>query len=294
MLTDHKPLVPLINGPDLSTVPLRCKRLLIKIMRCNPKAQYVPGKQLVIADNLLSNLSASQSESDVAVPQEVNLYVNETLSSLPASHDRLEEIKKATEADPVFCEAINLTINSWPTHGRELPTQLHDLFSIRSHLSVAERLLLYDSRIVIPKAMQNEILEVIHQGHQGISKCRERANNAVWWFGINTAIKDRVARCAHCQENTPSQTREPLMPSPLPTGPWIKIGADLLYFKGKHFMVVIDYYSRYLELVYLDTTSNTVTAKLKSMFARWGVPKTLMSDNGPQFSSEHFANFAKN
>ena len=294
LLTDHKPLVPLINGPDLNTVPLRCQRLLMKMMRYNPKAQHVPGKQLVIADTLSRHPSTSRSESDIAVTREVNLYVNEVLSSLPASHDRLEEIKKATEADPVLCEAINLTINGWPTHARELPTQLHDLFSIRSHLSVAERLLLYDSRIVIPKVMQNEILEVIHQGHQGVSKCRERANNAVWWFGINAAIKDRVARCAHCQENSPSQRREPLMPSPLPAGPWIKIGADLLYFKGKHFMVVIDYYSRYLELVYLDaTTSNTVIAKLKSMFARWGVPETLMSDNGPQFSSEHFANFAK-
>ena len=80
----------------------------------------------------------------------------------------------------MLCEAINLTINGWSTHGRELPTQLQDLFSIRSHLSVAERLLLYASRFVIQKAMQNQILEIIYQGHQDVSKCRERANNTVY------------------------------------------------------------------------------------------------------------------
>ena len=97
LLTDRKPLVPLINGPDLSTVPIRCQRLLMKMMRHNPKAQHIPGKQLVIADTLSRHPSTSRSESDEAVTREVNLYDNEVLSSLPASYDRLEVIKKATD-----------------------------------------------------------------------------------------------------------------------------------------------------------------------------------------------------
>ena len=59
------------------------------------------------------------------------------------------------------------------------------------------------------------------------------------------------------------------------------------------YMVVVDYYSRYIELVYLAyTITHTVTAKLKCMFARFGIPNLLVSDNGPQFSSKEFRQFA--
>ena len=50
LLTDHKPLVPLINGSDHNAVAIRCQRLLIRMMRYKPKAQHVPGKELVVAD----------------------------------------------------------------------------------------------------------------------------------------------------------------------------------------------------------------------------------------------------
>ena len=55
---------------------------------------------------------------------------------------------------------------------------------------------------------------------------------------------------------------------------------------GQQYMVVVDYYSRYIELVYLaNTITHTVTSKLKYIFARFGIPNLLVSDNGPQFSS---------
>ena len=52
LFTDHKPFVPLKNKRDLDKVHIRCQRLLICMMRYNPKAQDVPGKQLVVTDML--------------------------------------------------------------------------------------------------------------------------------------------------------------------------------------------------------------------------------------------------
>ena len=52
LITDHKPLVPLMNSKDLENVPIRCQRLLMRLMRFNPTAEYAPGKTLVTADTL--------------------------------------------------------------------------------------------------------------------------------------------------------------------------------------------------------------------------------------------------
>ena len=79
-----------------------------------------------------------------------------------------------------------------------------------------------------------------------------------------------------------AQKREPLISLPLPERPWDRIGIDLLDFKGKTFLVAMDYYSRYLEVMDLcRPTSFLVIAKLKSIFARWGTPLEVVSDNGP-------------
>ena len=110
---------------------------------------------------------------------------------------------------------------------------------------------------------------------------------------IGKDIKRIVGQCEGCQVRKAAQRREPLISSPLPE-PWDRIGIDLMDFKGKTFLMVMNYHSCYLEVMDLSkATSSLVIAKLKSIFARWGIPLEVVSDNGPQCSSESFSNFAK-
>lgn len=84
------------------------------------------------------------------------------------------------------------------------------------------------------------------------------------------------------------------MPTPLPSYPWQMIGSDLFVLKGDTYLLVVDYYSRFPEVIKLSSTvSTSIIAALKTLFARYGIPEILRSDNGPQYSSEEFAQFMK-
>ena len=162
----------------------------MRMMRYNPKAQHVAGKQFVVADALSRHpLNVSELENKRTV-EERNFYVNEVVRSRVVSHDRLEEIREATNRDPILQEVIKFTIEIWPEHARDLPGHLRDFYLVRSNLSVAGRLLVYEKRIVIPNALKLKMLEVIHRVHQGITKYKERAKSAVWWFDMGKDIKN--------------------------------------------------------------------------------------------------------
>ena len=102
-----------------------------------------------------------------------------------------------------------------------------------------------------------------------------------------------MKRCTVCRKSL-QQRPQPLLNSELPQLPWQKLGTDLFEWRHKHYLIVIDYYSRYVEIALLtSTTADEVIKHTKSIFARHGIPELLVSDNGPQYSSSLFAEFAK-
>ena len=287
--TDHKPLVPLINACDLDKAPVRCQRLLMRMMRFNVTAVHVPGKQLIVADALSrSPLTQAGSETE----RHIKAYVDAVVTNKPMSSEKLEEIRGVTQTDPDLQAVISSVQNGWrKTHN--FPS-FSAFYSARHHLSEARGLVLYDDRIVIPKILRADILKKIHAGHQGLTKCRERAKLSVWWPGIGGDIKATVSQCKFYIEHKPKQRHEPLITTALPGGPWQRIAADLCELEGKQYLVVVDYYSRYVEMAHLPSTSSLqVITRLKAIFSRWGVPLELVSDNGLQFTSAEFTDFCK-
>ena len=81
----------------------------------------------------------------------------------------------------------------------------------------------------------------------------------------------------------------------LPDRPWAKIGSDLFELNCAHYLLSVDYYSKWIEIAKLSNiNSNNVICHLKSQFAKYGIPDELISDNGPQYSSLAFKEFSNN
>ncbi|GFR80170.1 Pol polyprotein [Elysia marginata] len=60
--SDHKPLIPPLNTKDLSETPLRCQRLLTRLMRYDPSAEYRQRKSMVTSDTLSRSPQAENGE----------------------------------------------------------------------------------------------------------------------------------------------------------------------------------------------------------------------------------------
>ncbi|KAL3186395.1 hypothetical protein MRX96_028109 [Rhipicephalus microplus] len=251
------------------------------------------GKKMHTADVLSRK---PQKETDNSSPRSPSRVIVEykilAMKLLPASHDMLENIKAAHENDPVLARIRDYCTTSWPKEVA-LPPDVQKYLELAHELTQVDGILLKGNRNVIPPSMQSGVLEHLDAGHQGVGRCRARATQLVWWPGINQHIQSYVSRCPVCQQHRKPHA-EPLILSPLSKHPWEAIGIDLFCVDRVNYLVVVDYYSRFFEIEKLKrTNTENITQALSPIFARFGAPAIIRSDNGPQFASPQFKAFVK-
>ena len=292
--TDHKPLISLLGSRALDDLPPRILRFRLRLLRFTYKIEHVPGKNLITADALSrAPIRAPPTPEETQLEKDVGAYVNQVMEHLPASEGRLAQIRAAQETDSICNRLKNLVQTGWPDQRKALTPELQLYWQYRQDLLLVDGLLMKGDRLVIPGSMQVEMLNKVHEGHQGITKCIARSQQSIWWPGLSTQIKQKVTNCAVCAKEA-HNFPEPLMTTPLPDRPWQRVGADLFQWNSAMYLVVVDYFSRYIEVANLtSTTSAFVMEKLKAIFARHGVAEVVVTDNGPQFAAAEFADFAR-
>ena len=289
--TDHKPLVPLLSTKQLNNLPPRVLRFRLRLARYDYRIQHVPGKLPYTAD-ALSRAPQTEVAESLELQEEVESFIESISDNLPVSRGRLEMYQKAQSSDSVCSRVREFCTAGWPKK-HLIGEELLPYWKVRNSLSLHNGLLLYNSRIVVPPSLREETMDRIHEGHQGIERCRARTNSSVWWPGVSQSIAKKIQNCTTCAKDKVPK-REPLLVTPLPDHPWQMVGTDLFELSGEHYLLVVDYFSRFPEIARLtSTTSAAVITSLKSIFARHGIPQILRSDNGPQYVSHEFSTFAK-
>lgn len=210
------------------------------------------------------------------------------------SSRRTDELRNAVKSDITCQQLSEVIVHGWPSTSKELPQQLRPFFSMKEELTLEDGLLLRGQRLMIPAALQKFYVGQLHQGHPGIEATKRRARETMYWPSMYSDIEREVSRCAACNALTAHHAKEPMQLHNIPELPWSFTAADIFEWRGKMHLVLVDSYSGWFELDYLpNMTSNTVIAKLKQHFATHGVPHTLMTDNGTQFTGRDFANFSQ-
>ena len=119
------------------------------------------------------------------------------------------------------------------------------------------------------------------------------ARSYVWWPGIDKDIEDIAKSCLVCQSIKNVPQAAPLHPWTWPTKPRQRLRIDFVSpFLDTNFLVVVDAHSKWPEVFEMSsTTSSKTIAVLRHLFATYGLPEQIVSDNGPQFVSDEFKTF---
>ena len=134
----------------------------------------------------------------------------------------------------------------------------------------------------------------IHASHLGIEACLRKARDTVFWPNMSGDVRDQISQCSICSEVQAKNPKEPMQSHQIPDRPWSRVAADQFKLHGKDYIVLVDFYSDFIEIKELqENTSSAVIEFLKEQYSRYGIPDTLVTDNGPQFTSQEFRQFTR-
>ena len=245
--TDQKPLVS-IYKKHMVDISHRVQRLIVRSFPYQPfTVIYKKGKDIPVAD-ALSRVTPMNPEDNIQLPIiAVNLITAHILMSTHPQNTfsrKLDQLRESTVQDNQLTKLSHYINTGFPCEKKNLLTDLQEYWNYRDTLSIKNGLLTCGSRIIVPHEMRAEMLQYIHEGHQGKERCLLRARNTVFWPKITYDIQELIERCIICQEYGKSQsiigtTQE------LPPFPWDTLATDIFYWKRMDFLIVADVFSKY-------------------------------------------------
>jgi len=207
-----------------------------------------------------------------------------------------QQMQRATTADPVLQSLATTILTGWPDTKEEVPVNIREYWPFRDEMTVQDGVVYKGMKVVVPRMMRQQMIIKSHRSHLGQEACIRRARDVLYWPGMVGELKQAVEQCTVCSELADKQPQEPMLSHKIPSLPWTKVGQDLCTVNNRNYLVTVDFYSDYFEVDDLgnDTTAESVVKATKSHFGRNGIPSTVMTDNGPQYTSSEFQTFKTN
>eukprot|EP00116_Pleurobrachia_bachei_P000821 sb/3461083/ len=275
--TDHKPLVVLF-GPkkDMKLTALgRVQRWGLILAQYRYIIEFRKTEEHANAD-LCSRfpLEYSGESWTAGVPCVNNVEKSRTLD--------LKWVAEATRRDPILSRVVRYTQNGWP---ERVNPELEAYACRKVELTVEAQCVMWGARVIVPAKLQKRVLELLHAVHMGVSAMKRLAREHLWYPGMDKEIEKLARECEQCgaaSDRPPAGTRE-------------RIHIDFCLYEDTNWLVIVDSYSRWVEVVKMGrTTAEKTIQALKRLFATFGIPTCIVSDNGPQFVSHEFKIFTEN
>ena len=322
---NHKPLLQIFGNHSLDIANPRLRNLKEKTLRYRFTMQHVPGIKHKATDALSRHPTGTTSPAMLHLPDDVatlertkpasvkhhpmssigqpkpivlpNIEVDlvSSASSTIASLQSItwDTVREATNSDKDMIQLLQIIESGFTPPRTELPPSLREYHQFRDDLYCIDGVILYKERIVIPPTLRQNILEVLHSAHQGVTSMIARAESTVFWPGITPSIAHKRERCIDCNRMAPSQPNAPPFPVIPPSYPFQCICADFFQHHGKHYLIIVDRYSNWPIVERAIDGAKGLVNSLRRTFVTYGIPNEIASDGGPEFTATATTKFLK-
>ena len=322
VVTDHKPLIPIIGSKDLEKIEnprlfaMKEKTLPYKFdivhvngtgnmatdaYSRNPSLDSEDDKESLIGCvmPILPYIRCEDSDEDtcdVSVDRDIEATLTASISSPQngcVSAVSLNRVKSESSSDESIQELIKLILNGFPKAKEDLPDRLKCYWNVRDQLLVMDNYVLYKNRALVPPKLRREVLETLHSAHQGVVGMRARATNSFFWPGLNNDIDVIRSQCRDCNDIAPSQSNEPLLLAS-PKYPFQKTVADYFTLTGFKYLLYADRYSAWISVIKIrigEADFKFLKSFFVQLFSTFGVPEELSTDGGPPFKGHEYRTF---
>ena len=292
---------------DAQKLSRRQARWALYLTRFNFKLRHKPGKTMLTADPLSrrpdheEGVNSDNKDQILLKPEFFAIAALDNSHDSPINDDQiLREVKEALLQDEVT-ENYQSLLKSGP---REFSKSLEEW-------NFENGLLLYRGKVYIPKTkdeeLRRQIIKMHHDlpsaGHPGRWKTYELISRNYWWPGLTTDVKRYVSGCDICQKmkNRPQQPYGPLIPNPVPAGPWDIMSVDLITQLPESdgynaICVVVDRLSKrahFYPIVNEFSAKDLANLLYERVWTQHGLPLQIISDRGTQFAAELFQEWCK-
>ena len=289
LVTDHKPLLGIFSPkkPISPQASGRVQRWALILQAYNFNLVHRSGKLLCSAD-ALSRLPATDVCENTPVPTDWTNLVY-FLDGTPITSAM---IKEQTAKDPIMSQVLKYVQTGWPQKAPTNPELTH--YSRRKEeLTSQDGCILWGTRVVIPPPLRNDVIRELHAVHTGVSKMKTLARSYLWFPNLDKELEEISASCETCLENRPMPDKAELHPWQWPLSPWHRIHVDFAGpIDGNYFLILVDAHSKWVEIFKTKgTATSDVIRCLQHVYAIFGLPVSIVSDNGPCFTSVEFKQF---
>ncbi|KAE8737165.1 hypothetical protein FOCC_FOCC017374, partial [Frankliniella occidentalis] len=285
--TDHQPLTFLFKAgaPSLEHISPRMLRWTLLLGSMDYKIEYRAGKDMGSAD-FLSRHPLPDIEEESYVPG-VHLLEAKDWSGITST-----QIAEESAKDPTLRQVLRWTRDGWP---KTVSDNFLPFYRKREALSILKGCLLWSDRVVIPPSLREDTLKLTHASHSGINFSKSTARAVAWWPNMDDEVELRVKRCAPCQSTANRPPRDLTSTWPAARQVWERVHVDFAGpFEGHLYLITIDAFSKWPVIkVVANLTAECLITHMRYIFAEYGLPGLIVSDNGRQLVSKDFETFLR-
>ena len=221
------------------------------------------------------------------------LKIHAITRQLPATADRLNQFHTETAHNKELALLKHIVETGWPQEICDLPKEIQLYWTFHEEMTIEDGLILKGPHIIVPQTLHKEMIQLLHTGHLRLEKCLNRTKQSMYWPGLYEELKDLITNCMTClkfsvQKATCLSNRQ-YAGHEIPVHPWSKLASDIFYFAGNSYLLIVDYTSQFPIIRKLSSmTSKAIAHHTQAIFAKYRWPYTLITDNGPCYTSKEF------